>query len=172
MPLNTAAPVVANLWAKYIKNDVPGNMTSLNLPMTPGQATACTMTFNGTAYNGHSRSGFHGEVDCLNQAYAREDLSSGQFIALSNSVCQVCAAVLYGVGVTTVPNMAGSSKEYANYRLPDWVFDDESEGGVLYRIIGKEAWHVWTNHLSEATRGKTASRQKVVTEMTQVLRNN
>ncbi|MEU6432226.1 hypothetical protein ABZ860_40515 [Microbispora sp. NPDC046973] len=171
MPQDTAAPFIAARWAEYIKDEVPGKMHSLNRPMTPGQATACTMTFNRTAYNGRSQSGFHGEVDCLNQAYENgEDLGSGQFTALTNPVCQVCAAVLYGVGVTTVPNMAGSSKEYANYRLPDWIFLDDSEGGVLHRIIGKTAWHVWTNHVSAATRGKAEFRQRVVTEMTQVLR--
>ncbi|MBX6386771.1 MAG: hypothetical protein IRZ07_27975 [Microbispora sp.] len=148
-------------------------MTSLNWPMTPGQATACTMDFNGTTYNGSSTSGFHGEVDCLNQAYnTREDLSSGQFTALTNPVCLVCAAVLHGVGVTTVPNMATSSKEYANYKLPSWVFTvDESEGGVLYRILGKKAWIVWINHLSEANRGNSRTQQDLVTAMTQILRS-
>ncbi|MEV7809069.1 hypothetical protein AB0O28_39560 [Microbispora sp. NPDC088329] len=170
-PLEQAAPVVAARWAEYIKTEVPGKMHSLNQPMNPGQATACTMTFNGTAYNGRSQSTFHGEVDCLNQAYNNdEDLGSGQFTALTNPVCQVCAAVLYGVGVTTVPNMAGSSKEYGNYRLPEWIFSDERENGILYRIIGKDAWHVWINHVSEATRGKAESRQRVVTEMTKMLR--
>nr|WP_191910117.1 hypothetical protein [Microbispora cellulosiformans] len=42
--------------------------------------------------------------------------------------------------------------------------------GVLYRILGKDAWHVWTDHVSAATRGKSASRQRVVTDMTQALR--
>lgn len=165
--------VVADRWAEYIKTEIPSKVTSNNQAMTPGQATTCTITVNGNRYSGTSKQGYHAEVACLHQAWQNgEDLANGAvaITQLSNPVCLICAAVLYAVGVTTVPNLARSSKEYANYSLPDWIFDDEDENGLLYKVFGEKVWRVWTNHMSATSRKKREYRQGVVTKMTQVLR--
>ncbi|MFC4014840.1 hypothetical protein ACFOY2_47000 [Nonomuraea purpurea] len=169
-PPENVIPEVAGLWATYIKQNIPGLMVTAGAIMAPGQQTTCTMAWGGNTYNGSSNSGMHGEVDCLNQAYdAGENLQNGTFQALTNPVCMVCCAVLYSVGITNVPAMAGASKEYGNYSLPAWIFDDEAPGGLLNRLLGNAAFTQWTTELSAESRGKQVHRQSLITQMTQKL---
>ncbi|MGI5223539.1 hypothetical protein [Actinoallomurus sp. CA-142502] len=164
-------PVIAGLWATYIKQ-IPELVTSGNQTMKAGRKTTCRMSFEEeNEFDGTSTSGYHGEIDCLNQAEEAElDLSTGEFVSLSNPVCLVCATVLYAVGITTVPAIATGSKEYANYKLPGWLWDEDQE--YLEDLLGELAFNAWTNHVSPATRQKSEVRQQLVTAMTQVLRKS
>jgi tRNA(Arg) A34 adenosine deaminase TadA len=170
MPAEVAIPVIAGLWAKRIKK-IETNVTDQGVAMQPGQQTACVLAFGTpTQYAGSSNSGYHAEVDALNKANtAGETLSNATFPQLTNACCLVCATALFAVGVTSLPAMADSKKEYANYRLPEFFFDDEAQGGVLHRLLGTDAWTAWTSHLSPATRSRKDQRQALVTKMTQSL---
>jgi hypothetical protein len=170
MPAETAIPVIAGLWATRIKK-IATNVADQGVAMAPGQQTVCVMTFGSPAqYPGSSSHGYHAEVDALNDAHtAGEDLAAGTFPQLTNACCLVCCTALFAVGVTSVPAMADSKKEYANYRLPEFFFTDETQHGVLHRLLGTDAWTVWMNHVSPATRARTQQRQALVTQMTQML---
>jgi deoxycytidylate deaminase len=170
MPAEVGIPVIAGLWAKRIKK-IGTNVADLGVAMQPGQQTSCTMAFGTpTQYQGSSSNGYHAEVDALNQAEgAGEDLSLATFPALTNACCLVCCTALFAVGVTSVPAMANSKKEYANYRLPEFFFVDEAQHGILHRLLGTEAWTAWINHLSPTTRARKDIRQRLVTQMTQSL---
>ena len=170
MPADKAIPVIAGLWATRIKK-IGTNVTNQGRAMAPGQQTACVMSF-GTApqYAGSSSNGYHAEIDALMQAHeANEALAAATFPTLTNACCLVCCTALFAVGVTTVPAMANSKKEYANYRLPEFFFEDETRDGILHRLLGTNAWNAWTNHLSQKTRSHPNQRQALVTQMTQQL---
>lgn len=68
-----------------------------------------------------------------------------------------------------MPAMADSKKEYANYRLPEFFFTDETQHGVLHKLLGTEAGTAWTSHMSATTRSRPDQRQVLVTQMTQQL---
>jgi deoxycytidylate deaminase len=170
MPVVRASQVIAGMWATRVKI-IGNNVVSAGQPMVAGQQTVCTMSFgNATQYHGSSGSGYHAEVDALVQAHAaNEALANGQFVALTNACCLICATALFAVGIVNLPAIANSKKEYANYALPEFMFDDEANAGYLHRLLGTNAWTVWTNHLSAPTRAKPENRQGLITMMTQSL---
>jgi deoxycytidylate deaminase len=170
LPPETAVPHIAGAWATRVQR-IERNVTSLNQVTAPEQATACQMRFGGTTYSGSSTSGYHAEVDCLVQAHTDgRKLSTGTFVTLSNPTCLICATALFAVGITTVPAMADAKKEYANYRLPGFLFDDEQEHGFCHKLLGTDAWTAWKSHLSDATRARPDTRQFLVTQLTQILK--
>lgn len=171
MPLERVVTDIAALWAEHVTRTVPGLMTSQGLPMAPAMATTCTMTFNTGVYIGTSTSGRHAEIHCLDQAHnAGADLSTGVITALTNPVCLLCAAVLQAVGITNVPNLSTDTTEYGNYNLPAWIFDDDGDNGILRGVLGANAWHAWTKHVSATTRSKQTNRSTLVIQTTQLLK--
>ncbi|MCK2215324.1 hypothetical protein MF672_016235 [Actinomadura sp. ATCC 31491] len=164
------ANAIGGAWAEHVVATA-ALVASQNQPMAAGQATSCRMSWGPHhVYDGHSSSGYHGEIDCLNQAYlAGATLGAGTFQALSNPVCLVCCTVLHAVGITTVPAKAGGSKEYGNYSLPGWVFDDEAPGGVLSNVLGGTAYEAWMK-LSDEARKRADNRSELIKQMVALLR--